>query len=176
MVRATLPPGVVITPPIWALSAEHSAEHVRRAQHDREARAIVAALVTTHPAYYDADPVTASALTLERLAKAQGMTTRMHVGLDGCTLEGRVDGVRRGFVASWSRGKAQAVVWFEPEARYGMIHDTRPIGVSKRDHTALAGKRAAGVDTEHLAQIAGPNGVTISFAELTARVKGLANG
>lgn len=176
MTVSTLPPGVSNAPPLWALSAEHSAARIAAVRRLKAAEGVVAGLVTMHTAPYDGDPVTASARTLERLATASGMTTRMHIGLEGCALEGRVVGQRLGFRASWRRGKADGALWFEPELRTAMVADTRPVVVAKLTHTALAGKRAAGVDERHLAILGGPYGVVVPMAELTKRVRACGNG
>lgn len=169
----TPPPGVVLAPPLWSISAEANAEHMRRVRHRKAAERAIADLVTAHPVPWFGEPVTAASRTLDRLAVSKGMTTRLSVGFESCMLEGRVGEQRLGFRAVWRRGKADFAMWHEPEAVWMMVHDPRPVGVSKLARVALAGKRGAGLNEHHLKQVAGPNGVLVSFAELSARVRAL---
>lgn len=173
MRSSPLPHGVTVAPPLWSLSAEHNAEHIRAVRHRRAAEEAVADLVTSHPIPWLSDPVTAASRTLERLATSKGMVTRLHVELDGCVLEGRVGDQRLGFRAAWRRGKADSALWYEPEARWTLAPDPRPVGVSKLTRVGLKGRRTYGLGEVHLKQLASPFGVLVSFAELTARVKAL---
>jgi hypothetical protein len=176
-----LPQGVVAPPPLWALSAEHNAQRMLELARERRAREAAAALVTKHPVYYDGDPVTASARSLQRLAESKGMSVRMHVGLDGCTLEGRVPGQRHGFTATWLRGRLAGALWYEPIDRWGEVHDERPDPdatvartVKGRTQQVPDPKRMPrGLPRHHLAYLGGAAGVVVSSAELNARVKAL---
>jgi hypothetical protein len=179
-----LPLGVVRAPPLWALDAEANARHMALVRHRAEAEAIVTDLVTKHPAPYFDDPVTSSARELERLAERVGMVTRMHVGLEGCTLEGRLGDERIGFSASWRRGRADVALWYEPEWRWGMTHDTRP-GPDAKVERRVKGKvkliadpkrMPKGLGRDHVVMLESPLGVPVSFATLTARVKAMTVG
>lgn len=172
MRHLTPPLGVVLAPPLWSISAEHSAEHMRLVRHQHAAQRAIDELVTKHPVPYLADPVTASARTLERLATSKGMTTRMHVGLESCTLEGRLGDQRLGFRAHWRRGKADSAFWYEPTEQWATVADTRPVGIAKLTRTTLAGHRSPGCDTRSYL-VSSPRGVLIPFAQVTARVKAL---
>ena len=168
-----LPLGVRRPQPVWAFDADANLERRQRIAHEDIARQIVAKLVVKHPAPWLGDPVTSSALSLKALAEAKGMRTAMNVGLDYVIVEGRVGEQRLGFRARWTRGKADVALWHEPEARWGMMHDTRPVGVSERDKVGLAKHRTSGLDEHHLVQLASPAGMPVAFAELTKRVKAL---
>ncbi|MDQ2689886.1 MAG: hypothetical protein M3Y29_06395 [Chloroflexota bacterium] len=166
------PIGVTGPPPLWAIDRAANELEQQRRRHVAEARAAVDTLVTKHPTAWLGEPVTAAARTLERLAQSKGMTTRLHTYLDGCVLEGRVPGERRGFRARWHRGKADAAWWYEPVEEWRTEPDTRPVGLSKTTRTTLAGHRHPGIDSRTFL-VSSPNGVLVPFAQLSARVKAL---
>lgn len=173
--QTPLPPDVVRAPPLWSISAEHNAREVARVRHRHEAAVIVANLVTKHPTPWHGEPVTAAARTLERLAKAHGMTTLLRPYLDGCVLEGRLGDERIGFRARWHRGKADAAWWYDPVEEWATVPDNRPVGLSKTTRTTLAGHRHPGVNSRTFL-VRSPAGVLVPFAQLTARVKALGAG
>lgn len=175
------PPGVVGPVPLWALSSEHNEVERARRRHARTARETAARIVSKHPKPYLDDPVTASALSLGRLAASKGLDMLITATLEACVVEGRVPGERRGFTATWLRGRAQSALWFEPEWKFGMVLDERPASDAtvERNVKGKVVKRAhprrmpRGLDRHHAAILASPYGVTLGFAELTARVKAL---
>lgn len=175
------PPGVVGPVPIWALSAEHNLVEQARRRHARVAADIVTGLVTKHPVPYLDDPVTSSARSLAALAESKGMRVQIRAGLDWCVVEGRVGEQWLGFAARWERGRAKTATWYEPEARWTMTDDERPAPdatvtrtVKGKPHqVAHPNRMPRGLDRRHLKLLGGPTGVTLGFAELTARVKAL---
>lgn len=173
---------IVKAPPLWTISAEHNAEHMLREQQRHAAALEVAELVIKHPDYWPGEPVPPAARAILALAESDGMTTRLHVGLTGCVVEGRLGEQRLGFRAAWVKGRANSATWYEPEARWGMIHDERP-GPDATVERRVKGKvqtvpdpkrMPRGLDRDHLVQLAGPSGVAITFPALTANLKGLA--
>lgn len=181
--RPAPPPGVVIAPPLWTISAEHNAEHMARVQHRHRAEAIVADLVTKHPPPYFADPVTGGARGMLALAQSKGMTAQLYATLDSCVVEGYSLEAGVGFRAVWERGRAKpgAGTWYEREHRWGMMHDERP-GPDAKVERRVKGKVTLvahpnrmphGLDRDHLAYLGGPRGVSIGITEVTARLKAL---
>ena len=159
--------------PLHALTpaAEEARESMRRLAIRQRLDGEVAQIVTdVGRPRYDGDPVTASARSLLAAAGANGWRTHLEVGSDFCSVHGAHSGGERvGFTATWRQGRADSARWRSPW-RYELIHDERPVGVAKITRTGLSGKRAAGVDVEHLAIVASPWGVPISFAELKRRI------
>lgn len=115
-------------------------------------------------------PRPSAASVLERKAIAAGWTVNVF------ETPGRVRTVVEGirgelaFRAVWHRGKAESGTWHERRWRYAMVNDPRPVGVAKITLTALAGKRAAGVDSTHLAIVASPWGLPVGVSEISKRV------
>lgn len=157
--------------PLWTISAEHNARVMAERRHVAEARAALDSLPHLVTPWLG-EPVTGAARTLETLAQSKGMTTLLRPYLDGCVLEGRVPGERRGFRARWHRGKADAAWWYEPDEVWTSEPDTRPVGLSKVTRTTLARHRHPGIDRRTFL-VSSPHGVLVSFAELSRRVRAL---
>lgn len=130
-------------------------------------------IVTDHGrppiATYERDVVTANAKKLATLAEAHGFEVHTLRFPDACRVEGIHRGRRVGFTATWTRGRASGASWHEPW-RYGIVADTRPVGVNKMTLTGLAGKRAAGIGTTRLTILASPVGLPINHATLNERI------
>lgn len=156
-------------------SAEAAREAVRAAGATRRRLRVSDELdfVTSHLARYADDPLTQAAIMLRRLAESKGFEVKTLTGLYSATVEGvhRERGV--GFRATWERGKAKSASWHEATTRWGQVADERKVGVSKLTRLGLAGHRAAGIGNVRLAYLAGPRGVVIGVAALSAKLKAL---
>ena len=132
---------------------------------------IVTDLVTDHdlPRYYRG-PVPRNARALVALAESAGFETKTLEHRTGHRVEGYNADRALGFTATWERGRAKGATWHAPW-RYGVIEDSRPIGVNKTSRTGLAGKRAAGMGTTRLAILGSPWGLAITHSELTSRLQ-----
>lgn len=132
-------------------------------------------LVTKHgrprTEVWEGDPVTRNARSLLALAEERGFTAQMLVVGAQCVVEGyRLQPERMGFRASWLKGSAGGFAWCAPW-RYELVRDERPVGVDKIAHTGKVGYRSPGVDVEHLALVASPWGIKVSYTELVRRVR-----
>lgn len=140
---------------------------------ERIAQREMDAIVTDHgrpPVVpYEHDVVTANAAKLAALAAAHGFEVKTLRFPDSCRIEGRHMGRRVGFTATWTRGRASGASWHE-RWRYGIVADTRPVGVNKLTLTGLAKKRAAGIGETRLAILATPWGLPINHATLNERI------
>ena len=132
---------------------------------------VVADLVTDHglPRYYRG-PVPRNARALVALAESAGFETKTLEHRTGHRVEGYHAGRALGFTATWERGRAKGATWNTPW-RYGIVKDSRPVGVNAKTRTGLAGKRAAGMGATRLAILGTPWGVPITHSELTARLQ-----
>lgn len=115
--------------------------------------------------------VTSGARALVKLAEERGFDVKLESLPDRCVVSGyRADA---GFSCEWLRGRASSGTWHEPRTRYAMMHDTRPVGVSKLTRVGLAGKRPAGLGEHHLTIVASPRGVKIGVTAVIGRIKAL---
>jgi hypothetical protein len=155
-----------------ALAAVESVRELGRAT---RLECVVADIVLEHgnppPVEPYADVVTAASRAMVKLAKSRGFDVKVEPLPDRVVVSGfRAD---CGFSAEWVRGNAGVATWHEPRIRYAMIHDKRPVGVSKRDRVALAKKRGAGLGEYHLSIVASPHGVKVGVTVVTERIKAL---
>lgn len=138
-------------------------------------------LVTTHLAYYDADPVTAGARSLVTLAESKGMRVQLSVALDRCLVEGVHLEAGVGFRMTWTRGRATGGSWHERETRWAIMHDERPgpdatverTVKGKTTRVAHPSRMPRGLDRDHLVYLGGPRGVVIAVTPLLARLKAM---
>lgn len=154
-------------------SALAAVEAHKRIALERDAVRRMDEIVTDHgrPALvpYDGDVVTSTARGVVKLAEANGFEVKLFRFPDSCRVEGLHRGRRVIFRATWTRGEADGAAWAEPW-RYGLVSDTRPVGVNKKTRTSLAKKRAAGIGTTRLTILASPYGLPINHTTLKERI------
>lgn len=181
---------LLVSAPEFAMPTPVHAQ-VAQAQRERDAAGgpripnvaeVVADLVTDHglPRYYRG-AVPRNARALVALAESAGFETKTLEHRTGHRVEGYHADRALGFTATWERGRAKGATWNTPW-RYGVVEDSRPVGVNAKTRTGLAGKRAAGLGvgdgrgagapgTTRLAILGTPWGVPITHSELTARLQ-----
>lgn len=166
----TMPPIPVHAQTDAALAAVEAVRIAGRARRTVAPPPLAAAVAVRPP---DHDPP-AGAARLAELAQRLGFTAHTIAIAHGWRVEGY--DLTRGlaFRCDWVRSKAVRGTWHEARRRWGMVHDTRPVGVGANTRTGLAKHRTAGLDEHHLAQVAGPEGSPVGVTEVTRRLKALA--
>lgn len=161
-----------IPPHVFNAPADNGLEaFTARRRVERAVRSLVTDHGVPHHTPYDG-PTPAASTRLAALARSKGFDVIERRTLDSHIVEGLHDERGVGFRAYWKRGKTDGATWHVrgPDV-WTLIHDPRPVAVSKVTRVGLVGKRSPGVGTTHLALVSSARGMAVNITELEKRIR-----